>query len=486
MFPRPNVIVLILDTLRARNMSCYGYPVQTTPHIDAFARESVLFRRAISAATWTVPSHASLLSGLYVSQHRVESIKGDRQFHESIVPLPAALRRQGYRTAAFSQNMLFSPSNHLDGGFDAFYDVEALLGRGRLTRVIRQLADRAGGRLRLPARYVRKLIAPRVVLDAMHDWVDAQGGDAPFFLFANILAPHFPWTVPPTLVPRGDGFRLKYLLKSDFLTLKRQWEYNSGKRAFTEEHRRVWQQLYDASVRHVDREIGRFLARLRRLPGWEHTIVVVTADHGELMGDYRDIVGHMLCLSDRLIHVPLIVRHPEYRAGLVVEGVVQTLDVYASVLEWAGCATDGIPAAQLQRPALSRAVALPSDRGGVAFAEEDYSDSYDVIERLLAVNPAMDPARYPRRQVAARSATHKFVWYDDRAPELFHVARDADELLNVYDSALAEDVQARAELQEALSVWRSRLECFPPRVLDDVDDADEETLSRLRGLGYVA
>lgn len=482
---RPNIIVLILDTMRARNMSSYGYPLRTTPRIDAFAEEAVLFRRAISAATWTIPSHASLLSGLYISQHRLESIKGDRRFNEAIVPLPAALSRHGYRSAAFSQNMLFSPSNNLDGGFDEFHDVEELLGRGTLTGVVRRMAD-AGGRLRLPARYLRKLIAPRVVLDAMYDWVGARPDERPFFLFANILAPHFPWTVPPLLVPRGGGFKLSYLLKSDFLTLKRQWEYNAGKRSFTEEHRRAWQQLYDAAVRHVDREIGRFLARLRRLPGWENTIVVITADHGELMGDYRDIVGHMLCLNDRLIHVPLIVRHPDFPAGTKVEGVVQTLDLYTSALEWAGCPTDGIPAAQLQRPSLSRAIDAPADAGGVAFAEEDYSDSYDVIDRLLEVNPSMDPARYPRQQIAARSATHKYVWYDDRPAELFDLQADPDELHDRVASQAPADQRALAELQEALAAWRARLERFPPRVVEDVAEADEATISRLRGLGYVA
>lgn len=483
---RPNIIVLILDTLRARNMSAYGYPVRTTPHIDAFAEESVLFRRAISAATWTVPSHASLLTGLYISQHRIESIRGDRRFNERIVPLPAALRSQGYRTAAFSQNMLFSPSNHLDSGFDEFHDVEELLAARLRTKVVQRLSDNASGPWRLPARYLRKMIAPRLMLDGMHDWVGACAEDTPFFLFANILAPHFPWTIPPAMMPRGEGFSAKYLLKSDFVTLKKQWEFNSGKRQFSETHRRVWRQLYDAAVRHVDREVGRFLDRLRRLKGWENTIVVVTADHGELMGDYRDIVGHMLCLHDNLIHVPLIVRHPEYPAGLEVEGVVQTLDLYPSVLEWAGCPVDGVPAAQVRRPTLSRAVAAAGDPGGLAFAEEDYTDSYDVIERLLDVNPAMDPRKYPRQQVAVRSATHKYVWYNDRPGDFYDLRVDPGEEHTLIDSGAAEDRRVLAELQEALAAWRSGLELFPPRAVEDVVEADATTMERLRGLGYVA
>jgi len=92
---RPNIILLILDTLRAKNMSCYEYPLRTTPHLDAFASENTLFLRAFSPATWTVPSHASMLSGLYLSQHRIENIQMTRRFHPDIVTLPVALRSVG-------------------------------------------------------------------------------------------------------------------------------------------------------------------------------------------------------------------------------------------------------------------------------------------------------------------------------------------------------------------------------------------------------
>lgn len=481
----PNIIILILDTLRAGNVSSYGYAEQTSPQLDAFAGEGVLFRRAISPATWTIPSHASMLSGLYISQHRIESIKGDRRFNEAIVPLPAALRSQGYRTAGFSQNMLFSPSNQLDGGFDEFYDVEKLFGARSLTRLIQRLSDDADGRLCKIARYLRKMMMPRLVLDKMHDWIAAGSERSPFFLFANVLSPHFPWAVPLNMLPR-EGFRMRYLLKSDFLALKKQWEFNSDKQHFTDEHRRVWRLLYDAAIRHVDDEVGRFLGRVRRLKGWENTIVVVTADHGELLGDYRDIVGHMLSLHDNLIHVPLIVRHPEYPRGLTVERVVQTMDLYPSVLEWAGCRTEHIPAAQLQRPALSQAVSAPGDTGGLAFAEEDYTDSYNVIEKLLDVNPAMDPRKYPRQQLAVRSATHKYVWYDDRPADFYDLTADPGEQHSLIDTDSSAERQVLTTLEQALATWRSGLKVFPPRFVDDVAEVDATTMDRLRGLGYVA
>ena len=481
----PHIIVLILDALRAGNVSGYGYPVKTTPHLDGFAAENVLFRRAFSAATWTVPSHASLLSGLYVSQHRIESLKADRRFNEAIVTLPDALRSRGYRTAAFSQNMLFSPANHLDRGFDEFHNVEEFFGARRLTRLIQRLADGSGGPGRLAARYVRKMIAPRLLLDNLYAWIQANAKQTPVFLFANILAPHFPWTVPPRFLPRDDGFHLKYLLNSDFLTLKKQWEFNAEKRAVTDKHRRIWRLLYDASIRHVDSEVGRFLNRLRQWEGWPNAIVVVTADHGEMMGDYRDIVGHMLCLHDNLIHVPLLVRHPEYPQGLKVEGVVQTLDLYPTILEWAGVPLSQVASAQVRRLPLSKAMAAANDPGGFAFAEEDYTDSYDVIGKLLEVNPMLNPAKFPRQQIAVRSANYKYIWYNDRPAEFYNLADGPGEEHNLINGNVALDRLVLQEHEAALQAWRSGLEIFPPSVVDDMAEVDPETVERLRALGYV-
>ena len=485
MSTRPNVIVLILDTLRAKNVSSYGYPIRTTPHLDTFADQGIRFKRAISAATWTVPSHACLLTGLYISQHRIETIKGDRSFNDEIVTLPAALKSQGYRTVAFSQNMLFSSSNHLDVGFDEFHDVEELLGSRGFTRAIQRLADRSPRPVRLSARYARKTIAPRLLLDRMFDWIQKNDENTPFFAFANVLAPHFPWTLPPGFLPHEEGFKLKYLLKSDYLTLKKQWEFNSGKRQVTEDQRHIWRMLYDASVRHADSEIGRFLRRLDGWKGRKDTILIITSDHGEMMGDYRDIVGHVLSLNDNLIHVPLIIQHPDFRGGLEVEGVVQTLDLYPTLLEWCGVPASRTQAAQVVRPSLSRAIASAGDPSGFAFAEEDYTDSYDIIGKLMRVNPSMDPWKYPRQQIAIRSATHKFIWHDDRPGEFYNLAADPDEAHNLMNNGLTSQLAVLQELQRNLDMWRSGLKKFPPRKLDHVEEMDAVVLERLKDLGYV-
>ena len=481
---RPNIILLILDTLRARNMSCYGYEVNTTPCLDGFARENILFSRAFSPATWTVPTHASLLSGLYLSQHRIENVEGNRRFNKKIVTLPAALRPAGYDTVAFSQNILFSSDHNFDS-FDTFFEASKWSRAHPFVRVLKRLVKARKGTSHRVVRYVEKMTGARLLLDAMRDWAVQKRRSEPFFLMANLGDPHYAWTPPPRMLARYLRFNPTCLLKREYICLE-PWQFNPELKQVTPTHRRVWSQLYNATVSHVDREVGRFLKRLKRWEGWENTIVVITSDHGEMLGDYRDIVGHMLSLHDNLIHVPLIVRHPDYPSGSKVEGVVQTLDLYPSIVEWAGLIKESGPSAQLQRPSLTRAMSAPEDAGGYAFAEEDYTDSYNPVSGLRSVNPNIDPKKYPTRQVSVHSAKHKYIWCDDRPGEFYDLETDPYEQENLMGRLDDNGKLALNTLQQAMNEWQSNLEMFPPETVDDAPQQDEEVLRRLRGLGYIA
>lgn len=465
-------------------MSAYGYGRETTPGLDAFAADNVRFRHAYTTSTWTIPTHASLLSGLYLSQHRVENIHRERRFNERIVPLPAVLRRQGYHTVAFSENPLFSPEH----GFDFFDEYVACndsgsgnygRGPGYAPRVNGHSGRARAGRL---SRYWSKMTRLRHTLDNMADWVAARRKDQPFFLVANVAAVHYPWAPPPDLLLRWMRFDPRLLLRRE-MTMPNPWPFNAGLKRVEETHRRVWRTLYDAAVAHADREISRFLRRLATRPGMDNTILIVTADHGEMLGEHRDIVGHTLTLHDNILHVPLILRHPDYRGGLEVEGVVQLLDLFPSVVEWTGAPAGGIPETQLTRPSVSAAMERPGELFGHAIAEEDYSDSYDVLGGLQRLNPALKPGRHPRKQLAVHVGSHKYVWYSDRPGELFDLTLDPEETHDV-----SPDPANRAILRRLRSIarrWRGELAVFPPARFDDVVAMDNETTERLRVLGYI-
>jgi choline-sulfatase len=279
--------------------------------------------------------------------------------------------------------------------------------------------------------------------------------------------------------------RLGHLRRNENWSLRPYW-YNSGHWQASDSLHHRWRALYDIAISHLDQELGRFLRRLWRWPGSERSIVIVTADHGEMLGEHRGIVGHMLTLHDNILRVPLVIRHPDYSPGSVVEGVVQTLDLFPTLLEWAGGAPAGVHPAQLKGAPLTQPLAAPASRAGLAFAEEDYSDSYDVTAGLLSVNRRMDPCRYPRQQVAARSAEHKLIWCDDRPAELYNLAADPDESHDLIAAGQA-DHGALAALEAALARWRAELVILPPQTGPaDTPPEDEAVLERLRALGYVA
>jgi arylsulfatase A-like enzyme len=484
MVTRPNFILLILDALRARSVSAYGLTANTTPALDNFAGENLLFRHAFSNATWTIPSHASMLSGLYLSQHRVESVRVARRFNPAILTLPAALRTAGYRSAGFSQNILFSGKHSLDQGFDEFYVREDRPDASALARLLQRFADGRSGLPRTLSRYLRKMTGLRLFLDDLLSWIRAANQGAPFFLMANVANAHSPWAPPPARLLSRLGGQMLRLRRSEY-TSPRPFLYNSGKQPVTEDLRSTWTALYLAAVSHVDQEVGRFLKRLQQLPGWGNTTVVITADHGEMLGEYRDIVGHTLCLHDNVLRVPLIVRHPDYTTPRQVETIVQTLDVFSTLLEWGGAAQAPVHDAQRQRPALSMALADPDSQAAMAFAEEDYTDSYDVIGGLLKVNPRMPADQYPRRQVAVRTRQYKYLWFDDRPAALYDLTRDPDETSSLLEKPGNQSHPARAALHAALQEWQvshARLE--PLEVRESREDP--VLAERLRDLGYLA
>jgi arylsulfatase A-like enzyme len=482
---KPNIIFLVLDAVRAQNLSCYGYAEDTTPYLRAFAADNLLFKRAFAPATWTIPTHASMLSGLYLSQHRLENVKADRSFNERIVTLPQALRANNYHTVAFSQNFLFSNTHHLTEEFDEFFplwDVE----RRRNKTIGKQRQNNQLNRYWTAIRrYGTKKGSLRPAFDAFHHWLTASERDKPLFLMANITSAHYPWAPPLNALWRQLGTDVRYLADPEIVT-PNPFRFNSGRAKASDRHRHVWRALYDAAIAHIDRELARFIGLLKKWPGWSDTILIITADHGEMLGEYRNIFGHTLSLNDHLLHVPLIIKHPHYQDGRAIEGVVQTLDLYHSILEWSNSLSDRIPVAQLQRPSLSEAVASPENQGNLAFAEEDYSDSYNPIAGLRKVNPQMNPDKYPLVQRAVRSATHKYIWRADQTSEFYDLVSDPAEANNLIDTTVAEEVGVLQELQDTLALWYAELELFPPRIEDDAAELAPEMMHQLRALGYVS
>lgn len=319
--PRPSVLLFVMDTTRADAVSAYGQVEGTTPTLDALARDGLRYARAYSGAPWTLPSHATLFTGLLPSQHGVTW--RNTTASEDLVMLAEHMRDAGYATAGFSENAWISKPFRTQQGFDYF-------------------------RLIGPKR--RPLAA---VLDR---WLDRAPEDRPFFLFVNVVDSHAPYRVrkenpylPPGTTPEVAAAvsqdRGTYVCRAD--RFPREMAILRG--------------LYLGDVRAADAKLAWVLDRLEAASWRDGLITIVTSDHGETFGE-QGLFDHVAGLDESLLHVPLVVHGLPDRAPGVIEQPVSLASVMPSVLSWTGIP---FPAALPQSP-------LPLERGGsrrVAIAE---------------------------------------------------------------------------------------------------------------------
>jgi arylsulfatase A-like enzyme len=298
----PNVVLVIVDTLRADHLSSYGYHHLTSPHLDQLASEGVLFENAIATSSWTLPSHASMLTGLYSSEHG--GLRLQDQLPANIPTLAEALSKAGYRTAGFSGSPFFTRQQGLGRGFGDFQDrFLTLMGAFSqvhyLTSIFASMAQHG---------WTRGDLGRETAADANRAalrWIDRFHG--PFFLALNYYDVHTPQFAPVPREPQG---------RSD---------------------------IYDGGIAYDDTQLQWLMDELGRRRLLDNTLVIVTADHGEGLGEHG-LWGHGTALYFPLIHVPLVFFWPNrIPAGLRLDRPVSTKDIPATVLALTGVTKDLLP-----------------------------------------------------------------------------------------------------------------------------------------------
>ena len=296
--PRPGVILVSVDTLRPDHLGCYGYPRPTSPRIDHFRNEAVLFRQAISHAPSTLASHASMLSGLLPYHHRA-SWEAKTRLPEEAVTLAELLRDAGYATAAITGGGQMQTIFGLDQGFDRY----EIYGRQDL-----------GG-----------------AADAAIRWLERAGGSE-FFLFLHRYHVHHPYDPDPEVLalfePDGYDGPLPDAIGPEILD-----RINSGELEIGDADRAHVVATYDAEIREMDAGFGRLVDWLEASGLAETTLLILTSDHGEELGEHGAMGWHSHTLYDELLRVPLLARFPGGRwAGGTVDAQVRLQDLPATIL----------------------------------------------------------------------------------------------------------------------------------------------------------
>jgi arylsulfatase A-like enzyme len=470
----PNVLLVVLDTARADALEPYGAPPGSTPAIADLARRGRALQGVHAPACWTLPSHASMFTGLLPRATGILDLpEGSPLAGREILAthrdrfLPHVLRAHGYETRALSTNLWVT----IESGFGLGFDEFRYIGSGRQAHLDRRaIRDRA--------RWAREALRAKAddgageAADTIRLWLDRKGSK-PFFWFVNLVECHSPYLPPWPYNDLGPIDRLRAAEDARrHLTLSGIWKACAGNFDVSPGALERMRHLYARSVRLMDDWLRDLLAELDRRGLLEGTLVVVTSDHGENFGD-GGLMGHAFSLDQRLIRVPLVIAGP---GALPDEAPIVSLASLPRMIARAigfdahpwgdGLPPDGVAVAQFEPPA-------PAEDPRWAPAFEEWG-----------VDPATAGERVGRQLIAATDGRRKLQLRGGRE-ELFDLEADPLELdprrpVEADRDAL---VSLRAALDHPASTATAPGRPGGPPEISEHERAELE--NRMRLLGYM-
>lgn len=457
------VVLIVLDTVRAQNLSLYGYARKTTPFLREISKQATVYTRAIAPSDMTLSTHASMFTGLYARSHGAHyNDEGlPRPLADEFVTLAELLSEAGYRTIGVVSNHGYLGVGYGMGqGFHTF-DVRPtpqyvileqmrehprFLLRGLIYDQIRQ---------RAPAyefeRYFRRAAQINDVAFGLFEQAVERGG--PFFLMLNYMDAHWPYVPPAPFDTRWPGKDAAFDTPHHYQLLE-QVVRNQHRHIRNSERAHLLSQ-YDGAIAYMDEQIRLVVERLKRRGIYDGCLLIITSDHGEAFGE-RDLVDHGVGVYEHQVHVPLLIKFPGSREARVVDQPVSLVDLMPTVMDVLG---RPVPENVHGRSLL----ALHANRAPVI------SESFPNFGFL--------GERFRRVERAIYGGNMKYITSDKGTQDLFDLAEDPQETTNI-----RQYVPERAgRMHDRLIGWlASRL---PPT---DVElQAQEKDLRRLKSLGYL-
>ncbi len=374
---RHSVVLVTIDCLRADYVSCLGFPDETTPTIDRLAGDGILFRQAISTGTSTPISFPGILASAYPQYNTC-----DHRWLPKDTPLISEiLLREGYKTAAFHSAPFLSRYYSYDRGFTFFYDS---LGDMRMSRIIRNERRRM---ILLKAKFLLSLFTfpslpykrAEIITDKSLKWLEKVEKGQHFFLWLHYMDIH-----PPYLPPKYD------IEKSKVKELMRKLLKNREK--ITDKDLKLLLTLYKSEIMYVDSELNRFFEGLGEI--YDDAYIIVTADHGEEFREHG-MIGHALPRQkpyEELIHVPLIIRGPGLKRGLVVDRCVSLLEISPTILNLLNIRAESNILTKRRRYVISESYVLGTGDMYVSLRTSDWKFIFDLKNKSCELyNLRRDP-----------------------------------------------------------------------------------------------
>jgi hypothetical protein len=428
----PPVILITLDTTRRDFIPPFGDDPGLAPNLARFGNQATAFTNAYATAPWTLPSHASIFTGLYPSHH-LAGVSGD-PLAESWITLAERFRERGYQTAGFAGGHMSSSIFGIAQGFSHFRDP-----RGTQE----------------PAA---------VITDAASDFIERHA-DLPIFLFVNYFDPHTPYSAPPEYQDRlGVGKLAESIAEvpvwGDFGRGESgAWATiaNGGaprSRAGLEFLRAV----YGAEVAYMDDQIGRLLETLKIHGLYDRAMIVMVSDHGEYLGE-RGLFSHSYRLDLELTAIPLVIKWPGQREAEVVDALVSHVDLYPAIAAAAGLDVSGCDGIAFDR----------GDVGGLATRDHVYMEEHKSLFHLLPGPFKIADHIFGKQRISSRTVFYPGFIECQRRSSSGWMPDECSSTWEAQISGLPEGMRATLE----------------QTVTDSVLDIDPEEAEKLRALGYL-
>ncbi len=520
----PDVVFIVLDTHRADRLGCYGYDRKISPNLDRFAEQGLLFKQAVSPAQWTIPSHASMFTGLYPTVHQVT------QQSQSLPPttphLAELMQDSGYETIGFCNNPLVGVLNNgFKRGFETFYNYGGAIPSipkkssrmpwpfnrigeiytqflRRISYPIQNYIGQSDLALRLSfkswftpiwSKYANfKGQNARSVKDVSEYLVDREQekGKRPLFLFLNLMETHMPFTPPAQFIDQVAPY---YKQNKEARQLMKSWNREAYRWAapldepMSELESQVLSDMYDAEVAYQDDYLGELFQVLEQRENKENTLVIIVADHGDGLGEHG-FMGHAFNAYEELIHVPMMMQWPaRFSTSKVVKEPVSTRRIFHTILDAVGRVPEaqGVDPVQVHDLSLANSVSGFDDGQIIA-----YSEIYPPLTFVKAIesrNPDL-LERYhclSTRRAVVKSEdgeNFKLVDVEQIGKELFNLSADPLELEDI--------VEKQPLTTQKLTKELNRIQTSVELQQKEVDaghqvEMDEQLIQRLRGLGYL-
>jgi len=460
----PNIILIIMDTVRADALCCYGSSRKTSPHIDEVAKEGAIFLRALSPAPWTPPSHASIFTGLYPSQ--VEVGFENEYLSDRFITLAEYLNRLGFQTVGFVENPFVGRSRGFAQGFRNFYEMYIYGHRAILPRIIDKIRAEF-------FNYKNTHEYTDETIKFFKRWVyknHLSKNSAPFFAFFNLMPAHLPNYIRKKFAfchaSSQDLSRIEPVNKTPEKFYLPRYELD-------EHDLDLMRALYDGEIAYMDSKLGDLFDFLKKHRILEKSILIITSDHGENFGEHG-LIEHQFCLYNSLLHVPLIIRFPDkIEPGTIINDPVSTIFLFRTILDLISA-----PINDELRNIENRSLFI-GDQGRELYAE--YDNPIEMIKGVIGDEAPADFnfKRFDRNLMCIFKGDRKFIWSSDGNFELFDLEEDWREMNNI----LSEDKESAKMLQARIEMWQKGL--WKPPLEKSIRKIDKIAQEILRSLGYL-